>query len=255
MTAPMPAPLAPRSTGLPSQGAAFAAVYRLLLRSVATKGRLFAVGGLTGLSVLIALVVRSADLNDPLHAAIDSSVFNLSSLLPVGILVFGSATLGDPAEDGSLVYLWLRPVPSHVHVLAAWMVTVTVALPLVGLPLVASAFIIDPSSEVIWGVSLAMVVGLVAYSAIFVALGLRFRRALPWGLAYLLIWEGFVAGAGETASKLAISSYVRSVLAEATGMSIKRGDFTLISAVAVPFAVAVVALVYGSRRLARADVA
>ena len=37
--------------------------------------------------------------------------FGLSLLVPVTTLVFASAALGDPADDGTLVYLWLRPVP------------------------------------------------------------------------------------------------------------------------------------------------
>ena len=52
----------------------------------------------------------------------------------------------------------------------------------------------------------------VAYGGIFTWLGLRVRRALVWGLAYILLWEGFVAIAGEDAPRLAVRAYTRSVL-------------------------------------------
>ena len=36
--------------------------------------------------------------------------YGLSLLIPVVALVFASAALGYLAEDGTLVYLWLRPL-------------------------------------------------------------------------------------------------------------------------------------------------
>jgi ABC-2 type transport system permease protein len=88
-----------------------------------------------------------------------------------------------------------------------------------------------------------------------VTAGVLVRRALPWGLAYILIWEGFVASAGETAARLAIRSYVRSIVSEQTGVSLSLAEFSLAVGVIVPLAVTVVVLALASHRLARADVA
>ena len=75
--------------------------------------------------------------DDPLSAGVDFVNTNIATLIPVAVLVFGAAALGDLIDDGSLVYLWLRPVPSWVHVVAAWAATVTVVIPLVLVPVVA----------------------------------------------------------------------------------------------------------------------
>jgi ABC-2 type transport system permease protein len=96
---------------------------------------------------------------------------------------------------------------------------------------------------------------MVAYSAIFVALGLRVKRALVWGLLYIFIWEGFVATANTTAARLAIRSYARSILSDTTGVTLRLADFTLASSWLVPVAVAVVAAAYATRRLRRMDIA
>lgn len=237
------------------QWRAFVAVYKLLLRSVATPGRLVAVLALAAISVLTAIAVNLNDPFDTLHSATGYVNGNVSTLIPVAVLVFGAATLGDLVDDATLVYLWLRPVPARVHVLAAWATTVTITVPLVGAPVLLAAAMIDADATLMGATVLTALLAIATYSAIFVLGGIRFRRALPWGLAYILIWEGFVARAGETAARLSVRSYMRSVLAQVTGEPVELGDFTLASAILVPLVVTVVALAYASRRLARSDVA
>ncbi len=57
--------------------------------------------------------------------------------------MFGSAAIGDLVDDGSLVYLWLRPVRPSIHVVAAIAATLTVVTPLVGLPVVLATAMIE----------------------------------------------------------------------------------------------------------------
>jgi ABC-2 type transport system permease protein len=90
---------------------------------------------------------------------------------------------------------------------------------------------------------------------LFVALGLRLKRALVWGLLYIFIWEGFVATANSAAARLALRSYSRSLLSQATGVSFRLGDFDTLISWVVPLAVAVVAIGYATFRLTRQDVA
>ncbi len=230
-------------------------MYRLLVRSAATRGRLAAVGALSGLSVLTAMLARAADPDSPFEAGVDFASANLTTLVPVAVLVFGAGTLGDLIDDGSLVYLWLKPVPSHLHVLAAWAATVSITLPLVGVPVVVATAVLDTDPGLLGGTVVAVLVGILAYAALAVTAGIRFRRALPWGLAYILLWEGFVAGAGSTAMRLAVVSYLRSILAQMADHPLDLGEFTLASGILVPLAAGAVALVYASRRLARTDIA
>lgn len=235
-------------------GRALRSEYRLLLRSICTRGRMVAIGALAGLAVLTALLVKLADPFDPMDAGVRFVNANVATLIPVAVLVFGAAALGDLIDDGSLVYLWLRPVPSWVHVVAAWLATITVTVPLVLAPVVVAAAIIHPSGTLIGATVLAGLVATLAYAGLFVTAGVRFRRALPWGLVYILIWEGFVASAGKTATKLAVRSYVRSILASQTGIDLKLGEFSTIVGIIVPLVAAAAALAYCARRLANTDV-
>lgn len=265
MTAPSapgaPIALTPSAAGRPSGGAsgprridALAAVYRLLLLSVATRGRLLGIAALSALFVAVGVIIASIGPDEPVIAATGYVNASLSTIVPVAVLVFGAGTLGDLVDDGTLVYLWLRPVPSWIHITAAWLATVTITLPLVGLPTLLAAAVISSDAGVLAGTAIGATVTVAAYSALFVTAGIRFRRALPWGLAYILIWEGFVAIAGKTASKLAVRSYVRSILSVETGVRIKLASFTLASGILVPLIVGAVVLAYGARRLAKTDV-
>ncbi|MCU1497475.1 MAG: hypothetical protein JWM47_1428 [Acidimicrobiales bacterium] len=250
-----PAGVTERAPRGPDLAKVFAAEYRLLVRSVATRGRLLAVSALAGLSLLTALIVRASAEVHHLEAGIGFVNFNIATLFPVAVLVFGAATIGDLIDDGSLVYLWLRPVPAWIHVVAAWSATVTITVPLVLVPVVLATTVIDGDAGLLRGAIIGGLVAIATYGALFVTAGIRFRRALPWGLIYILIWEGFVASAGETATKLAVRSYIRSILADQSGVTLKLGEFTLASGILVPLVVAVVALAYAARRLGRADVA
>lgn len=194
--AQLPAPDLGADAPLPAPVPVLAALYRLFLRTTATRGRLLAIGALSGLSLLSAVIASATGPTDSFEAAASFAVANLTTLLPVAALVFGSGSIGDLIDDGSLVYVWLRPLSTRLPVVAAWAATMTILIPLVGLPIMAGTAMLDTHPDILGATSLALLVGIPAYSALAVMAGIRFRRALPWGLAYILLWEGFVAGGG-----------------------------------------------------------
>ncbi|MCU1453105.1 MAG: hypothetical protein JWN46_1251 [Acidimicrobiales bacterium] len=252
----MSAPTLPSPARRPSSPpGAFVAIYKLLLRNLATRGRIAGIGALGVLTMIAAAVVGNAHLIDPLRSGTRFVDGGLTIFVPVGALVFASAALGDLVDDSTLVYLWLRPLPARVPVLAAFAAAVTICLPLIGVPMVISAVLVDGSPELIAGTAESVGVAVVAYCAVFTMWGIRIRRALPWGLAYILLWEGFVASAGQTASKVALRAYTRSLLSEATGVGLRLATFTAATGLIVPMVVGVLCLVYATRVLRRTDIA
>ena len=231
-------------------------IYRVTLRIQATRGRLIALALLGVVGVLIGLAIGVGDVVDPLEAGTNMiNGFGLSLYAPVVTLVFASAALGDPTEDGTLVYLWLRPVPRWQIVAATYLATLTVALPLVLLPLGLAAVLTGAGGDLVRGALTSAALAVVAYGGIFTWLGLRVRRALVWGLAYILLWEGFVASAGRSAARLAVRAYTRSVLERATGISLKLADVSAFYSVFVPLVVGIAAAALTVRRLRRTEVA
>jgi ABC-2 type transport system permease protein len=231
-------------------------IYRVTLRSEATKARLISLGLLGAVGVLIGLAIGLGDVTDPLEAGTNMvNAFGLSLYAPVVTLVFASAALGDPVEDGTLVYFWLRPVPRWQIVVATYLATLTVALPLVLVPLGLAAVLTGAGGGLVRGTLTSAALAVVAYGGLFTWLGLRVRRALVWGLAYILLWEGFVASAGRSAARLAVRSYTRSVLERATGITLKLADVSALNAVVVPIVVGLAAVAVTVRRLRRTEVA
>jgi ABC-2 type transport system permease protein len=233
-----------------------ATIYRVTLKTQATRARLLALGLLGVVGVLIGLAVGLGDVADPLRAGTNMiNAFGLSLYAPVVTLVFASAALGDPSEDGTLVYLWLRPVPRSQIVVGTVLATLTVALPLVLGTLGLAAVLTGAGGDLVRGTLTSATLAVVAYAGIFTWLGLRVRRALVWGLAYILLWEGFVASAGRSAARLAVRAYTRSVLTHATGINLKLATVSAFYAVAVPILIGLVAVAITVRRLRRTEVA
>jgi len=250
------APLPKGVTRRPRPWLAFRAVYRMLLRNQATRGRIAVVAGLGGLVVLVAALVGQRGGLDPLEQGTRYlNYIGISLLVPVVSLVFACGSLGDLVDDQSLVYLWLPPVPRWVIALAAWASTVTICLPAVAVPLTLAAIVTKGGGFLIEGVAVSAVLGVVAYTGLFTALGLRFRRALLWGLAYLLLWENFIATAGAGTARLSVLSYLRSLMSAYTGVGLTLADRSLPAAYLVPVIVALVGVVYTARRLGKQDIA
>lgn len=232
------------------------ALYRMFLASQVTRGRMAGLGALGLLGVLLGVAVGASDVTDPAGEGLDLvSTFGLSLFVPVTTLVFASAVLGEPNEDGTLVYLWLRPIARWRLVASALAAALTAALPVVVVPMALSAAATGAGGALVTATIASCTLAAVAYGGIFVWLGLRVRRALVWGLAYILVWEGFVARAGGAAALLAIRSHTRSLLARLAGGADELVEVSLATAVVLPVLATVVAVALTIRRLTRQDVA
>ncbi len=232
------------------------ALYSLFRRNLTTRARLISFG-LAALAILaVAWVVGQGDHNDPLIDVGSNFVAEvvLSLYLPIAALVFGASAFGDLIEDRTLVYIWLRPIRRIVIVLAALLAAVTVVAPIAWFTGIGSAIMIDTSSELILATTCAVVVGSLAYGALFLLLGYVSKRPLLWGLVYLILWEGFIARASKGLNGTSISGYLHSIVAEFTDASMGRADFSLGTAILVPLAIAAVALAVLTWRVARGNV-
>lgn len=230
------------------------AMTRLMIRSVATRGRLIAMGLLGLIGVIIAFAVDRSEPGADFVPAELLSDYGLTLFVPVVVLVVATATLGTFVEDSTLVYLWLRPIGRWRIVAAALLSAGVVLLPLILVPMVAMAVFVGDSGDVA-GITLASIVGLVGYGSVFTLLGLLTQRALAWGLLYILIWEGFIAGLSRGAGWFAVRTYTRSALAQVGDVSLISNPVATATAVIVAAGVAVAAFVLTTGRLRTMDVA
>ena len=231
-------------------------LYRFFVRALFTRGRVLALGALGTLAVVLGFAVGRSDVAEPTRAGFRLvSTYGLAGLAPIASLVFASAAFGDLVEDQTLVHVWLRPISRARIAFAALSAVLTVTLPLVVLPLTISAAITGADGGLAIGTAVASALAVMAYSSVFLWLGLRVSRALVWGLVYILIWEGAVANVGAGLARFAVRLYTRSFVASFTEgvVEVKFGVVRAV-ALAVPVGLTLVGFALTSRRLARTDV-
>ncbi len=248
-------PAGRRPGGVPAP-AAWMATHRVVGRQLVTRGRLVGLGALGVVALIVAWAVgASSELYDHHRAAVDLvQGLGLTLVVPIVALVFASAALGDLRDDGTLVYLWLRPLDRWPVVAGAWSAAVLVIVPLTVVPVAGSALLARGGGDVVVAAALAALVGGLAYAAVFVLLSLMVRRVIVWGLAYVVVWEGVAGSLGTTASRLAIRGYTRSILADRTATDLAFADQSWIRAGVVCLVLVVVVVALAAVRLSRLDV-
>jgi ABC-2 type transport system permease protein len=228
------------------------ALYRLLLRTQITVPRLLGISALGALSVVIGLFARWDA--KPAQAAADAvSSYGLGVLVPLAALWLGSSAVGDLVEDRLLVYLWLKPVPRWQVPAAAVLATISVVLPLTAVPLAVSALVAG-AADVAPAALLAASLATLAYAGLFVAAGLWFRRAVWWGLAFVLLWENVAAYVAEGAARFTVIGWASSVLGLAPEVDVQLEAGPAAAAVVVLPTIAVAGWLAATWHYRRADI-
>ena len=201
------------------------ALYRILLRTSVTRGRLLAFLAAGALLDLIAYSIRVSDFA---HREADTfqvlDVAAIALYVPVVALVFSTSSLGDLASDGTLVYIWLRPVARWKVVLVALAATLTVTLPLTLIPSWLAVWLSGASWQLFWAATAATSLATGAYVALFTGFGLRVRHALIFGLGYVVIWEAGIASLGKGPAALSIRHYAESLLGHLSNQTLPGID-------------------------------
>lgn len=185
------------------------AMTKRIVPAIATKGRIIAMLLVAAAGMGIGLVLRREEVSSSDITAFVSE-FGLAIFVPLVALVIATASLGSLVEDKTLIYFWLRPIGRWKIAAAALLAGFIVLIPLILIPMGALGAIAGSSS--VGGALAGAAVGLVAYTSIFTMFGLFTQRALAWGLLYVLIWEGLIAGFSRSAGWLAIRTYANGAM-------------------------------------------
>jgi ABC-2 type transport system permease protein len=209
---------------------------------------------LAGLPVLIALLVRISGGRADADRVLDTLV--VRTVMPLVALIFGTAAIGSEIDDGTAVYLMIKPIPRWRIALSKIIVAAGLtALLIVPAVIITGALIgsrTDTATTIV-AFSLACLVGGSAYAAAFVALSTFTTRALLLGLAYVLIWEGVLSGLLEGTKFLSIRQATLG-LAAAFGVDTPGEPLTPTVSVAVLIVVLVGAALLASWKLARFEI-
>ncbi len=232
-----------------------AELIRTFVRTAASRARLVGFAVAAALVVVVAWRVGSSVTVNPLQRAADlADVAGLSFLAPVAALVFGTAVLGDPADDSTLVYFWLRPVRRITLSISACLAALVLAVPAAVIPAALVQMVLPGNSLIFRGV-IATTLAVIAYTVLFVLLGLVTNRSLVWGIAYLLIVEQFIARGGSALGSLSIRAYAMSIMSASPRVESPVAYFSTSTSVVVLVVIAAIVPVAVAWRLHRAEVA
>ncbi|HET7737845.1 MAG TPA: ABC transporter permease [Tepidiformaceae bacterium] len=180
-------------------------------------------------------------------------------LMPLVALVLGTAALGSEIEDGTAVYLLAKPIPRWVSVLSKFVVTSALTALLVVASTTATGVIgmggFD-DTRIVLGFAVAVAVGSVVYSAVFILLSVITSRALIVGLIYVFLWEGVITNIFSGTRVASVRSYTLGIADTITTVSARYFEADLSGRTAIILAVAVtaIALWYAGQRLKRFEI-
>ena len=213
------------------------ALIALLVRFNAAEGDLDAVGSLTTIYREIVLGV----------------------LLPLTALVFGTSAFGGEVDDGTLIYLMVKPVPrwrlTFSKYLVAFLATVAVIASAMFLAWLAMGN--GASFRVPLAFATGGTVGAMIYCAIFVTLGITSRRALAIGLLYIVAFENVLSRSVIGVKSLSVREFALAVCKTVLGSTAEWNDPTVTMGTVYTMGSVffVIALALSFRKLQRYEVA
>jgi ABC-2 type transport system permease protein len=181
-----------------------APIVEVTVRGLFGRRRIFLLVLLAALPVLIGLLIRVAGGRPDADRVLDTLVVRF--VMPLVALIVGTTVIGSEVDDGTAVFLMVKPI-------ARWRIVLSKALVAAGLtavlivPAVIIASILLSRGDLattLEAFTIACFFGGTAYAIAFLALSVFTSRAFLIGLAYVLIWEGVLASILEGTKFLSI---------------------------------------------------
>lgn len=175
--------------------------------------------------------------------------FGLGTLLPLVALIVGTGVIAPEIDDGSIIYLLAKPVPRLRIVTSKLVVASGAAIAFAAVPILIAGLLLtgtDRGYAVAFGVAVALAA--VAYSALFLLLGVVSRHPVVFGLLYIFLWESL----GRVVTGVGLLSVQQWALSVAKALA---EEGAIVAEVALPIALVMLVVVtiastwYAGRRL------
>ncbi|MBA2263429.1 MAG: ABC transporter permease [Chloroflexi bacterium] len=228
------------------------ALVSITLRALLNRRRTLLLALLGALLVVVAVIYRLGNPTAAESVEVTRRLlanFGIGVLLPLVAVIVGTSALGSELDDGTIVYLLAKPVARWrivlVKLVVAWLVTCVLVAPAI----VIAGVIGQEDPQLAIGYAVASILGALEYTAMFMALSLLTSRALIIGLAYVVVWEGVVAGLFSGTRAVSVRQHALAVAESFGGAGAGDAGLAFGFAVAAGAAVTMAAIALAIRRL------
>jgi ABC-type transport system involved in multi-copper enzyme maturation permease subunit len=146
-------------------------------------------------------------------------VFYLQLIILLLALFFGTSICSEEVEGRTLSYLITRPVPKSAVLLGKYLAYALLTCGMVALGLLFSFMILNLDHladvslyPVLFRYAGVLMLGLVAYMALFAFFGSFLKRSIFYGLLFCFGWENVIQYFPGSTQRLAIAHYLKSFL-------------------------------------------
>jgi ABC-2 type transport system permease protein len=175
----------------------------------------------------------------------------LGTMVPLLGLIAGTGAIGPEIDDGSIIYLLAKPQPRYRIILTKLAVAIGCSTVFAAVPTFLAGEIMYGNLEhIALGYGIGALVAGIAYSALFLLLGVVTRHAVVVGLLYALLWESVVGNFVPGARTLSIQQWGQTVARQVADSGSLTADVHLPVAVPLLIVVSVGAAALASVRLA-----
>ncbi|NKZ07150.1 ABC transporter permease [Actinomadura latina] len=216
----------------------------ITFRGMLGRKRALLLMGLPLILLILAVVLRAAGQDDLDVSAGVLQRFGLATLLPLLALIAGTGVIGPEIDDGQIMYVLTKPIPREVIVLTKLVVAIVLTTAFATVPtLFAGLILTGTTAQLTPAFTVGVLVGGVAYSAVFVALAVASRNAVTIGLLYALVWESLLGNFAPGAKSASIQQWCLSITDALTDAS------PVTSTVDLPLAITLLVLVTAAATL------
>lgn len=205
----------------------------LTWRQLFARRRLYVALAIMVVPTLLSLIVRfnaaEGDLDSIGSLSTIYRDITLGVLLPLTALVFGTSAFGGEVDDGTLIYLMVKPVPRWRLAFSKYVVALVATLAIV-LPAIFLAWLAMQNAvpvRVPLAYAAGSTIGAMIYCAMFVTLGITSRRALAIGLLYIVAFENVLSRTVVGVKSLSVREFALAVSKKVVGTAAEFTDFTV----------------------------
>ena len=138
--------------------------------------------------------------------------FALGTVVPLVGLIVGTGAIGPEIDDGSILYVLVKPLSRHRIARSKVAVAVAVVVLATALPTwVAGTVLTGRADGVALRYAVAAAVAGTCYAALFLLLAVVTRNAVVVGLLYALLWESLIGGFVPGAQALSVRQWALAV--------------------------------------------